>query len=368
MNPNDKQQPDIIDAAMAGDDYDYGDKPETNQSEDPNEDDLQESESSSQQEPGSVRQEAPDKDTREPGQVPVTKPGQVQQPGADQNNPLGLKRVGAQFADGKGNIVDKDGKIVARAGESARLWQEASRANAQVSNLTRQLTQMQRERDTGKQLLESAKEIAELPQKLGISKEDYNEGITLLSNWNKNPVGVAREIVARAVALGYNVSDIVGKTAGDAVELKSITHLVNQATAPLREQQEAKARETEATRKANEAYEQFLNTYPEAELHGNEIANLMNKGRSATEAYYQVKMFAMENGLDFEAPLGPQVAALVETRRSGGQRNTEQRRTPASLGPGNGRGNESQMTTQPEMADANDDWGSILNSVMRQTQ
>lgn len=353
---------DIIDAAMANDDFDYGDKTvdTNNQETDDGGDDQQ------QQQPverGEVQQQSPQQSIQEqsvPGRVPSVKPGDQQQSLAQTSN---FKRVGAQFADGKGNIVDKDGKIIARAGESARHWQEASRATAQVNNLTRQMTVMQQERERDKQVLQQAREIAELPTKMGITREEYNEGITLISNWKKNPVETAREIVARTLTLGYNVTDILGKNAGDALEMKAVSQLVKQATAPLEQQQQAAARQAQANTQAETAYNQFIAQFPDAELHAEPIANLMGKGRSAERAYFEVKMFALEHGLDFTQPLGPQVVAMQQ--RQNGQRPTDQQRAP--MANGNGRGSERQMTSEPAMADANSDWGSILSDVMKAT-
>lgn len=351
MNPGEKK--DIIDEAMVGDDYDYGDTETV---------ETQEGDEGVEPSP----KEGVDPKTGDVPQVPDQTQqrlpaGQV----ADPANPLNLKRVGAQYADGKGNIVDKDGKIIARSGEAARLWQEASRATAQVSNLSRQLDTLTRQRNSEQQLLAQAKEIADLPQKLGISKEDYNEGITLLSNWARDPVGVAREIVARAMALGYNATDILGKNAGDAVEMKALTRLIDQTTAPLRKQQADTAKTAEDDAKSREAYQNFINKYEYSDVHGEAIANLMNhktNPRTAVDAYYEVRMFALENNLDFTQPLGPQLQARMSGQ--GGQRNTSLRRVPADLGQGNGRGNEGQLTDKPTMASADDDWGSIIRSVM----
>ena len=348
---------DIIDAAMEADDYDYGDKtPDTS-----TEGSFPEDTATSQ---GVDTKATPDQTV--PAQKEQTIPqGQQQstQVRSDPSNPLNLKRVGAQFADGKGNIVDKDGKIVARAGESARLWQEASRANAQVSNLQRQNAQLSREMESQRGLLEQAKQIANIPQSLGLTREEYNEGMTLLSQYKTNPVGAARDVVARVLALGYNVTDILGKNAGDALEMKAVAELVKQTTAPLLKDREAAQQQTANEAKANEAYTKFVSTYENAETHGNAIANLMAKGATAVDAYYQIKMFAIEHGLDFTQPLGPQV--IANQARQQGQRSTGQHRP---MTPGNGRGNESQMTTQPDMADATDDWGSILRGVMSQEQ
>lgn len=366
---------DIIDAAMSNDDYDYGDREPISQSQNDTGNENNEVqgelplEQNNNAEVDSNTLLDPQPKFKEPvqGQDQQQQPIQQQQRPNDPANPLGLKRVGAQFADGKGNIVDKDGKIVARAGEAARLWQEASRATAQVNNLTRQNAQMTREIESTRAIIAQAKEIAELPQKLGVSREDYNEGITLMSKWRANPVEVAREIVARTLTFGYNVSDILGKSAGDALEMKAVTQLVNQVTAPQRQQMEATARQAEIQRVAEQNYTQFTEKYPDAETHGEAIARQMTKGVNPEVAYLNLKAFALENGFNFAEPLGPQIAARQNghQQQSQGQRPTEQYRAP--MVNGGGRVSQQQVTTQPELANPDDDWGSILSTVMQRT-
>lgn len=351
---------DIIDAALTADDTDYGDKPQQQQTGD---DGAQPELLDKVELPGQQQQPDTQQQPNVPGRVPNTP---AQQPNGQQQQKQELKRVGSQFADGKGNIVDKDGKVLARAGEGARLWQEASRANARATNFERQLNDANRQLAEQRQIIQAAREIAEMPQKMGISREDYNEGIALMAKWRADPVGVAREIVARTLTFGHNVSDILGKSAGDALEMKAITNLVRQTTAPIQQQQQQEAAARQQNETAQRAYNTFVANHEFAEVHADAIAALMGKGIAPETAYYQIEAFALRNGLDFSQPLGPQVDAA---RSNNGQRPPQpQVQQQQRAIPNGGRGSERQVATEPAMADANDDWGSILNSVMRSTQ
>lgn len=352
---------DIIDEAMVNDDYDYDtidneivtdtDVKAVTQGDEAN---ANNEAQASQNDPQGQANVPPQKQTN-------TDPNQQQPVQGDPKNPNGYKRVGAQFADGNGNIVDKDGKVLAAAGQGARLWQEASRATAQVNNLTRQNEQLMQERKDNVQLLDNARQMAEMPRQMGLNNDEFKEGITLLGNWRKNPVEVAKEVVARTMALGYNATDILGTQAGDALEMRAVTQLVNQSTAPMREQQEQAARQAEAERNGNAAYNTFITKFPDAEVHQEAIANLMGKGRPAETAYYEVKTFALENGLDFTQPLGPQIAA-----KQGGQSPTENQ--PKPMVNGGGRVNQNVNPQQNNaLANADDDWSTILHDVMSQT-
>lgn len=355
MQPGEK---DIIDTAMAADDFDYGDREVTTTEENVEGADSQQQQvekpvvDSALQQTLTPEQSIKGVDQQIPGRVPAIKP--------DANNPQGLKRVGAQFADGKGNIVDKDGKILARAGEAARLWQDASRATAQVTNLTRQLERVTQENTQNKQLIEQAREIAGLPAKFGVSREDYNEGITLMSRWRADPVGVAREIVARTLTYGHNVSDILGKTAGDALEMKAITSLVKQTTQPIEDARIASEKQQQANATAETAYRNFISAHEYAEIHAEVIAKQMAKGVSPELAYMQIENFALRNGLDFTQPLGPQIVARQsqEAQRPTGQ---QQQRPLPNGGRVNGSGN---LQTEPSQASASDSWEDILRGAM----
>lgn len=358
---NEKDGLDILDSALSADDHDYGDASGTVDTNDGGE--LDDHSGELQQQPevniDDNEQQSLTPEQSMQGQEPtVDAPGSQQQVPAD--NPNNFKRVGAQFADGRGNIVNKDGKIIARAGESARHWQTASRALAQVDNLNRQMNVLQNERQQYQQIIAQAKEISELPQKLGVTREDYNEGMTLMSKWRADPVAVAREIVARTLTFGYNVTDILGKEAGDALEMKAIAQLVQQSTAPIRHQAEQETRQQQVQQQATQQYDAFVAKYEHADVHADAIANMMNQGLQPVEAYFRVREFAISNGLDFTQPLAPQVAQMQQ--RHNGQRTTDQQRRTAPMVAGNGRGTQTMMTNDPAMASADDDWGSILRS------
>ncbi len=360
-----KNDIDLIDAALAGDDTDYGDRDVNTLGDDDNVQ-VQENNEADQQGDGdkASQQETTTSQFTPEGAIAQRSTGPIvpQQPAA------GLRPAYGQFVDAKGNVVDKTGKIIAQSGAQTRLWMEAQRSTAQVKNLTTQLEAANRRVQENERLIGSARELAELPTRLGISRDEYNEGLQMMSRWKTDPLGVARDLVARTLALGHNASDILGKSAGDALEMKAIQHLINQSTAPLRQQQEVSARQTEQNVAAERAYNDFIGRYPDATIHQDAIANLMTQQRMpAVDAYFAVKTFALENGLDFTQPLGPQIAFLQQQnqRVNTGQQTQQQQRAP--LVNGGGRGNAQQLATQQDVAHADDTWGDILSSVMGRT-
>lgn len=317
------------------------------------------------QQPDTERTEKVDNDP-EP-ELPLEGVDERQTPVADPNNPNGYERIGNLFADKAGNIVNSQGRVIAAKGEAARHWVNMSKQAGQAQNLQRQLQASQNEITRHGDLIKRAREVAELPQRLGISHEDYNEGVALLGQWSKDPVGVAREVVSRTLAMGHNVTDILGDSAGNALEMGAIRQLINEATRGQRQQEEVSTAQRNQQTQARQQYDNFVMRYPDAETHGDAIANLMNSHQlSAVEAYHEVKHFALRHNLDFNQPLAPQLQkARAQQPNGNGQRQPQTQRAPMVNGASGGR---SQMTTETEFADPNTDWSSILNSVLRDSQ
>lgn len=320
-------------------------------------------------ETGAVREKRTQVDAQDEPALPMQLPQQQppQQPAYDPNNPKGFARVGSLFADADGNIVTRDGRVMAAKGEPARHWSNMSKQAAQGEHFKKQNEALTRQIDGSRQLLQSAKELADLPTKLGLSREDYNEGVQLIAQWNRDPLTVARDIVSRTLARGFNATDIMGKSAGDALEMGAIRALINEVVAPQRAREAQETATTQQRQAAQTAYDDFLSRYPDSAPHGDAIAALMREQKiSATEAYHEVRYFALENGLDFTQPLGPQVAAAsarAQQRPNGAVPQVRTQRAPMVAG--NGGGNRDNLTNETNFAPADSSWGDILNSVMR---
>lgn len=288
------------------------------------------------------------------------------QPQYDPENPRGYTRVGSLFADAQGNIVTRDGRIMAAKGEPARHWANMSRAAGQTTTLQRQNEALTRQIEGSKQLIESAKALVELPNKLGISKDEYNIGVQLIANWTRDPLATCRDMVARTMARGFNATDILGNDAGNAVEMTALRQLVNEATAGQRQREEMDRTVATQRQNAETAYNNFMGRYPDAAPHADAIAQLMNqRGMSAPEAYHELRYFALQEGLDFAYPLGPQLARKQQQPPVQQQPNGRTQRAPMVTG--NGGGNRDHLTNEVVYADATATWGDILNSVMRQS-
>jgi hypothetical protein len=287
-------------------------------------------------------------------------------PAYDPENPRGYDRVGTLFADKQGNIVTRDGRVMAARGEPARHWFNMSKQIAQLPVVQRQVEALNKQLQDNHQLIASAKELADLPQKLGISREDYNAGIQFVAAWNKDPLTICRDLVARTMARGFNATDILGNDAGNSIEMSALRNLVNEMTGPQREREQQIRVENENRTNAERNYNAFMARYPLAAPHTSVIATLMRENKiTAQEAYHELRYYALENGLDFTQPLGPQIEAR---QRQSQQPQPQPQRALTYRAPmvaGNGGGRRDHLTNETAMADPNSSWGEILDSVMR---
>lgn len=272
-----------------------------------------------------------------------------------------FKRVGNDLIDDKGNVVNEKGEILAKAGPDRRLYAETVRARSELEVARNENTQM-------RQQLEQAREFAELPQRLGISPDDYRDALNLARTFAQNPVQAAKEVVARAMALGHNVTDILGNDVGNSVDMIALRRMQEELhQRPLREQQQAQQAREEQMRNAQTEVNRFLAKYPDAETHGEAIANLMARGVNPETAYLQIQNFALANGLDFSQPLGPQIAARNEAAvqsqvRTRGSVPPAGRRAP--MNGGRTRESNQSLTTDEQFANADASYGDIIRQVM----
>lgn len=280
--------------------------------------------------------------------------------GAGQVDPNAPKRVGGDLVDAKGNVVDKEGKIIAAAGAERRHFVEARKATAEAANLRMEVTKL-------RTTLDQAKDFAELPQRLGITPDDYRDALQLAKQFSLDPVAAAKEVVARALALGHNVTDILGAEVGNSIDMVALRRMHDeQATRPAREQAETQRRQAEIQEAGARAYNEFVSKFPDSSPHEDAIANLVNQGETAEVAYFKIRNFALENGLDFSQPLGPQInARAAQNMQSGSQPKPANTRRPMPNGNG-GRTPDNRMTDQSTYADADADFASIIRNVMGQ--
>lgn len=272
--------------------------------------------------------------------------------------------------DKSGNIVDpKTKQIIARNGTETRLYDKAQRLKQQVEELSKLHT-------NAAKMSADLQALNELPKQLGITNDELSQGITLIAKFKRNPIEAAREIVALTLATGqYNVSDILGKDVGDAIELRGLDQMINKRLEPLQQiisqNNSERQREAEAIAARQKAQE-FLDSHEHANVHAVDIDKLLgqNPDLDPKSAYYELRLFAAQNGLDFSRPLGPQIAALAREQSNSSQlvdgynrkQQTPLRASRTGLPNGSRAGMNVQDIKPASLASPNDSWENIIRT------
>lgn len=303
-------------------------------------------------------------DDGEPSPEPVKQKAEGKPEARKEENARGVRKLrGNIFVDGKGNIVDpKTGRKIYNTGAEARLYLETDRLRGEVSNRDKLIAETQRQ-VVGMNLLNG------MPQKLGLNGGEVESALALAADFKKDIVGTARKVVELALAQGYNVSQIVGEQAGDAIEMGGVKRMIAEHLEPLTSEHRQKREVEQRNAAAEEGLRKFYDEHENAEMHASVIDGLLARNPSLTpeKAYYELRMWSHSKGLDWNSDLAPQIAAL----QNGGQRGapnrqpTRQDTAPVPRGSTAPRGSRSMK--ESDMADPKSDWSDILRSVLNKS-
>lgn len=265
--------------------------------------------------------------------------------------------------DKKGNIVDpKSGQIIARAGSERRLYEKSNR-------LQRQIEPLQKELENYKTFVDQGRNLANEIKKHGFKPDELQEYFDTVILYKTNPLEAAKRIVANVASMGYNISDIVGGSVGDAVDMAAIKRMIESNLAPINQQREQEQTQQVNRQELERKLQDFYDQHEYSDVQANVIDNMLgaNKSLTPSQAYYELKSFCDRNGFDMSIPLAPQ----VQERRASAQNQQEQ---PAQQ-PRTRRSIPSRSATpaqevnrgieEKEMANANSSWDDIIRSTLR---
>lgn len=272
--------------------------------------------------------------------------------------------------DGKGNLVDAQGKIVAHAGAERRFYdqvQHLSKANdfarKHIKDLESELATMRGQQAT-QQYLNG------IPQQFGLNQREVAVGLQLVNTWKKNPHEAVKYLLTEYAAMGHNVAELLGKDAA-GIDMGAIRNMIEQAVGPINQDRASQQQRADAEARAEREYNSFMAKYPEAKTHETEIAQIMQADAniSAEAALFRLKSWALEQGLDFTKPLGPQYSAKLQGAGHSQPPASQGRQSQTNVPPmPNGRGtSDGQMQQHRNPAKASDDWDDIIREELNRS-
>lgn len=311
--------------------------------------------------------EGDSEDSTDQSPAPTNK--QAQQPQqeqfADPNKPTGQLGV-----DRKGNLVNQQGQIVARAGSERRLFEKSARLETQLTATKKLNEKATQDLQRAVQEVQGMRQVYGLGESLRMTTQEAMLGLRMVDMYKKDPSEFFKYVLTQVTAAGHDVSKLLPEAGAAAVSPEGIQKLIQrelqQALGPVRETREADARQQKIDADIEIEYNQFVERFPDAPIHEDVIARLIQDDTNLTldAAYYRLQAFAYKNGLDFSLPLKPQIEARSKSGNT--QRNAPppQQRTQQRPMPG-ARGAAPVVNNQPRFS-ADSSFDDIINSSLRE--
>jgi hypothetical protein len=256
--------------------------------------------------------------------------------------------------DQAGNVIDARGNVIAPAGRGRRLDEQNRRYRGLLEAKEKELHQAQ-------VAMAEAKYLNGAPSQLGLNADETAAALDMMALFKSNPSQLVQIVLAEASSKGVDLNKLLGSNIG-TVQTDAIKKMLDERFAPLDKMSKERAQEAQLNQAVQTRYNTFLTKYPDADPHQDAIANLMRtQGLHETEAYFRVREFALRNGLNFDQPLGPQLAAIMQ---QGGQQPRQQasRRRPIVNGRGPSNGQMTERRT--EVASPDRSYASIVEEAL----
>ena len=265
-----------------------------------------------------------------------------------------IRRQGNNLVDANNNIVNEQGQIIAKAGTERRLYEKTQRLGAALDNKSQALAKYEAEDKQFDNLRGKVKSH-------GLSVDEFAEGINMVIGFKSDPIGTAKKVLETVLAMGHNVTDILGADAGNAIEMSAVSKMLDERLKPLLSPLETKRVTDEQTERAQKAWDKFCDDNEYAEVHEVILDRMLGENPDLTpqKAYNALVQFANKHGLDISLPLGPQIE-----RKKSAQNNTNRNNNPRTQKPFPNGSSVSQQSINSGDINPNDDWASIIKKAV----
>lgn len=269
------------------------------------------------------QQDTQQQHTQQPGQQ-QTKTGQAgpnagkstgQQSGTTQTNQQQGKARPAQ----NGDLVDAQGRVVAKAGAERRFYEDSIRLRNEAQQTAQRL-------QDAEHTIAAYREAATMPTQLGLGPDEVASAMQLMAMYKKSPIETLKYLLTEAQAAGHNVAQLVGGQGN--LDPAAIKRMIADELKPLTARAASEQALQQAQHEGAQEAEQFFTQFPDARLHEPVIVSMMSKDERMTprEAYFQLRAYVIERGLNWNAPLADQVG------QANGGTGQQQSHQPANRG------------------------------------
>ena len=220
-------------------------------------------------------------------QAPEADSGQVADSSTTENT------QGQQQDSSPSNLVNARGEVVAKGGMERRFYDKAVKSDRDARNAQQQVETLQGQ-------LSALQGMGNLSTQYGITPEEVSTGAQLMKSFNDNPVDTVKYLLTQAQSMGHNVDGIGGST-----DMSAIKQMMSEMMAPITNEHQQRAEDAQIETESKEIYDDFMTQFPDAEVHQDSLAQLIQNDQSLSPvaAYYKLQAFYGQKGLDWTKPL-----------------------------------------------------------------
>jgi len=249
---------------------------------------------------------------------------------------------------GPQDFVDANGNVIAAGGKERRFYETAQREKSRADQATTKIAELEGQ-------LKAINDAGNVGTQYNLSPDELTTGAQLIAAYKNNPVETIQYMLTQAQGSGHNVSNIVS----GGTDMGAVKQMLDNALAPLIGDRQT-AMETQAAQdEALKIYNDFSTQHPDAEVHENSLARLLQEEPSLNvdTAYYKLRNYYLEKGLDWTKSL--------ETLQQ--EYDAAQSRAPNTQPqPPEGGINASNATDTARVADINTSTDDIIRQAMEE--
>lgn len=246
------------------------------------------------------------------------------------------------------DLVDANGNIIAKAGAERRFYEENVKLKRERDIFNTQVMPKLRQNYDAMLARVQAYENAMKSMNTGdLTPQDVQTGMDLIRQWKKSPQETLKFLLTQAKGYGMNIDGIGG------IDASAINQMLDEKLKPFMQEREANIQRQRIEQQSIQQYNDFIQKYPDAEKHTEELAYLLRKNPSMSldAVYYMLRNHYSTKGYDFNTPL-----AEILQKSS----NNKVNMTMPHINPGNNIENITQ-----KVAPINKSYDAIIKEVLK---
>jgi hypothetical protein len=222
------------------------------------------------------------------------------------------------------------------------------------------------------QLHQGQQHLASYAQEItshGLTPEEARQGLALAAQYKSNPTQLISALIAHAKA---NNIPLPADTP-NVFDPRSVTALIQQQLQPILQRFQKEDQTSQESAQQDTEIGEFFRDFPDAGQHEDYIAQVLQRlpptlgNRVRMErAYWMTRNWAIQNGLDWNQPLQPQIVARQAGTNQGPPRTNNSNRAPLSTGRSTLAMNGSTNPGTVKPANPSDSWESIIHQSVRE--